>query len=229
MKTHTPRIFMLLAAWLLSFQINAQLNFQVGYGLGFVNLSETKQLLDRYKLQNPWLSSGFQDIRFLNGFVVGFRQSWTGVSAGINWKYRLANTKADGLQPATNSSYTKEVFFNLQTYSLNVEVGGERIHFGTSLDLNILYIKEKHTGSSDKLLLSRETQYGSQFYINLNFPASNSCQISLQPFYFMPWKDFGLDKLQSGLQLAPEPGSVKESFRHFGISLIINNGPQSGN
>ncbi len=229
MKTYTPRFFLLLAFYLMSYQSKAQLNLQVGYGLGFLNLPETEKLFTEYKLQNAWLNGSFQKMNCLNGFVVGVRQSWVGFSMGLNWKYRFADTKVEGTDPVSNLAYTKELFFNLQSYSLSLESGGGWFRLGTSLDYNSLYIKERHTGSNDKVAVSREHQWGSQFYININFPASTSCQISLQPYYFLPWEKFDLNGLKNDLQISAEPASRKESFSHFGISLILSNGPQWGN
>jgi hypothetical protein len=214
---------------LLAHQSKAQLNLQVGYGLGFVNLSETEKLFAAYKSQNPWLSGDFQKINYLNGFTVGLRQSWSGFAVGLNWKYRFSDTKVDGINPAGNSAFTKELFFNAQSYSFTLETGGEWFRLGTSLDYNLLYIKERHTGSSDKSAVSKEYQWGSHFYININFPASASCQISLQPYYFMPWNSFDLMELKNDLQITGEPGSNHQSLSHFGISLILSNGPQWGN
>ncbi len=215
---------------LLFFNSRAQFNLQVGYGLGLVDLSNTKQLLQDYHSQNPWITSGFQDISYLNGVMVGVRQSWSIFSLGLNWKYRFADTKAEGIEPINNSVFTKELFISLQSYSLNLETGSGWIHLGTSLDFNKLSIKERHTGVNDKISLSNESQWGSQFYININFPASSSCQISLQPYYYMPWSGFSLGSLANYLGLHdPDRTAIKEPFRYFGISLVLSNGPQSGN
>jgi hypothetical protein len=211
---------------LLLHPAKTQFNLQVGYNLGFVNLDNTQKLLQQYKLDKPWVTSDFQKINCLNGFMVGIRQGWPGFALGLNWKYRFADTKAEGIEPTANTEFVKEIFLKFQTYSLNLETGGGWLQLGTSIDLNKLSFKERHTGTDDKSLVSSEEQWGSQFYININFPTGNSSRVILQPYYFMPWNEFSLNDLNSDLNPGVEARSTLQSLSHFGISLILSNGPQ---
>ncbi len=227
MKTNTPRFFIFSCFLvLLSLNTSSQINLQVGYGLGLVDLSNAEQILQTYRKNNTSLSTDFKSINYLNTFILGCRQSWQGMSLGIAWKYRPARTDAEGFDMTLNQAFKKEIFINTYSYSLFFETGKKRIQFGTSLDYNILRIKERHTGSSEKLQLSSESQWGSQVYINYHFSTGHSNQISLQAFYFLPWSEFDLSDLQKHLQLVIDPKTQNQSFSHFGISLILSNGLQ---
>ncbi len=165
-------------------------------------MEKTEQILLAYRRSNPSLSGDFKKIRYYNTFIVGLRQSWRGVSLGLQWKYRPVQTGAEGTDLLTNQNIRKDFYFNVFSYSLGVETGGKCLQLGTSLDYNSLIIKEKMTGYSDKRKISREHQWGSQFYINYNFSTGPSNQITLQAFYFMPWSEFDLSSFQSYLQVS---------------------------
>lgn len=206
-------------------EAHSQLNLQVGYGLAIVNLDQAQNLLDKYRPNNRALSGDFAPVRSLNGFYAGIHYSGTLAGLGLAWKYQFADTGAEGIDPNNNASYSQEFFFNLQCISLTLDLGKSWISFGTSLDYNMLRIKEKHTGIDDTHEISNEGQWGSQFHMRIKFPASSTCQISLQAYYSLPWKDFSLKALHDELQ-SVEPMAPSQSLKHFGICLILSNGPQ---
>ena len=173
LKAYTPRFLSLLCSFLFSASLIAQINIQVGYGLSFMDLAENTQILQKYNASNAWLSSGFGAIKVLNGLQIGLRYTGRIGSCGFNWTYGQANTKAEGLNPSDNLEYNRTIYYKLESYNFLLETGSQWIQFGTSINLNYLSIKDKFTPNTNKTQITRQTAWGSQFYINVGL--SNGC------------------------------------------------------
>ncbi|MBK9720766.1 MAG: hypothetical protein IPO78_04005 [Saprospiraceae bacterium] len=226
MKANTPHFFILLALLFTPFVSNSQLNLQVGYGLGFTNFPIHSQITDLYKLKNPWLDQGFKELKYMNGMMAGFRYSWNSISTGLNWRFRQAKLEAKGMEPITMQDFSKTLHYNLQAFSVLLETHGGFLNLGSTIEYNLLNIKEIHTNSENKQRVLHTSVFGSQFYVNINFPASRLCRISLQPYYFLGWSPISMQTLENHLSGTQDAEVRKQSLNHFGINLILNNGPQ---
>ena len=224
LKAYTPRFLSLLCSFLFSASLIAQINIQVGYGLSFMDLAENTQILQKYNASNAWLSSGFGAIKVLNGLQIGLRYTGRIGSCGFNWTYGQANTKAEGLNPSDNLEYNRTIYYKLESYNFLLETGSQWIQFGTSINLNYLSIKDKFTPNTNKTQITRQTAWGSQFYINVGLSNGSVCRIALQPYYFLPWEQFELSPLEQALN--GSSGIQSGNFKHFGIRLLLLNGPQ---
>lgn len=226
LKAYTPRFFSLLGSFLFSVSLIAQLNIQIGYAISFLDLPENTQILQKYQDANPWITDRFTPIKVLNGLQIGLCYTGNMCSMGVNWSYGQANTSLNGLNPADNLEFNRTLYYKLESYNFFLEAGSPRIQLGASLNLNYLSIKDKYSPNTVKSLLSRQSVLGSQFHLNIGLSSGSVCRINLQPFYFLPWKTFDLSPLDKTLN-----GSATEihsNFKHFGIRLLLLNGPQRG-
>jgi len=224
LKAYTPRFLSLLCSFLFSASLIAQINIQVGYGLSFMDLAENTQILQKYNASNAWLNTGFGAVKVLNGLQIGLRYSGRMGSCGFNWTYGQANTKAEGINPSDNLEYNRRVYYKLESYNFLLETGGQWIQFGTSINLNSLSIKDKFSPNTNKTQITRQTSWGSQFHITIGLSNGSVCRIALQPYYFLPWERFDLTPFEHALKVSI---SIQFSnFKHFGIRLLLLNGPQ---
>lgn len=224
LKAYTPRFLSLVFGILFSVSLIAQLNIQVGYGLSLMDMPENTQILQKYNSSNTWISSGFSAINVLNGLQIGLRYSGNLGSCGLNWSYGQANTEADGLNPADKLEYNRTLYYKLESYNFLLETGGQWLQFGSSINLTYLSIKDKFTPNTNKTLISRQAVWGTQFHINIGLSRGSICRIVIQPYYLLPWKRLDLSPLEQTLNASS--GIQSSTFKHFGIRLMLLNGPQ---
>lgn len=224
MKANTPRFFSLLGSFLFSVSLIAQLNIQIGYAISFMDLPKNTQILQKYNTSNTWITSGFDAINVLNGLQIGLRYSGNLGSIGANWSYGQANSKANGINPSDNLEFSRTLYYKLESYNFLLETGGRWLQFGSSINLNYLSIKDKFTPNTNKTLITRQAVWGTQFHLNIGLSSGSICRIAVQPYYFLPWKRLELSPIDQTLNAST--GIQSSSFKHFGIRLMLLNGPQ---
>ncbi len=226
LKVNTPRFFLWFVLLFLRTSLWSQVNVQVGYGISSLQSDANQRIFDQFKAENPWLVSGSKDLGLLHGLDLGLRYGMSQVLTGIQWKNRLSSWTFDGVSPTTQSSFKHEFFYNLSAFSFFLEAGRSFLGFGASLDYNDFTIKERQTGFDSKIAIFSQNFWSNRFYVNLNFPAGSTAQVTLQCYYDMPWGNVDLGELGENVLHQDKPKELSDPLRHFGISLIINNGPQ---
>jgi len=189
-----------------------------------MDLPVNTQILQKYNASNTWLSSDFKAIKILNGLQIGLRYTGSYGSVGLNWSYGQAKTSTEGLNPADKLEFNRSIYYKLESYNFLLETGGNWIQLGASLNLNYLSIKDKFTPNSNKIKLSRQAVWGIQFHLNIGLSSGSVCRIALQPYYLLPWESFSLTPLEYALNASSD--SKTSNFKHFGVRLLLFNGPQ---
>jgi len=226
LKAFTPQIS-LWAIFLFScVSSQAQVNIQVGYGIAGLNPRINKDILSQYQSENPWLVSSQQDLSLMHGLDLGIRYSMGPASLGLAWKNRLSSWSFDGISPTTQSSFKHDLYYNLSAFSLFAELGRSFLGVGTSIDYNTFRIKERKTGFDSKIGLMEQCFWSNRFYVNLNFPAGSTAQVTLQCYYDLPWSEIQFMELADKVLSHDKPTTANGQLEHFGLSLIISNGPQ---
>lgn len=227
MKTFVPHFILALFCLAQPQSLTGQFNVQVGYGYGFLKPEAINEVINRHYLENDWLGNDPAKVNGFHGLYLGVKQSWTGLTLGLSWKNQMNRINMEGTSPFTQANYKRDLFYSLNTYSFFIETGGRFIGIGTSLDYSIFGIKQKTTGQDSKTSLSSESQYGNQFYVNIGFPPGNSCQFMIRLSYYLPWQKYDVKPLINNLLTSNIGLNDKADLRHFGLSLILNNGPHN--
>lgn len=225
MKTSAPHFILVLYCLAYLPSLTAQFNVQVGYGYGFLKPQAINEVINRHYQENDWLGNEPAVVNGFHGLYLGVKQSWTGLTLGLSWKNQRNKINMEGTSPFTQANYKRDLFYSLNTYSFFIETGGRFIGIGTSLDYSIFGMKQKITGQDKKTGLSSEAQYGNQFYVNIGFPPGQSCQFMIRLSYFLPWQKYDINPLINNLLSSSNGLNDHTDLRHFGIALILNNGP----
>lgn len=204
-----------------------QINIQVGYGVSMVNPEVNKTIINDYLIDNEWLSKDHIDLKVLHGIDLGLKYTWSGFALGWIWRNRRGQLGFEGISPVSNSLHKQEIFYSLNAYSLFLETNSRFFGLGASIDWNDLGVKRRYTGLDQKIGVSSQPEWGNRFYLNINFPAGNSNRITLQLSYYLTLQNYDLNPLANSLLNITNANYPKEKWNHFGISLLINNGPQN--
>ena len=125
---------------------------------------------------------------------------------------------------------TVDLFYSTAAWSLNFEFGKGLI-IGGSIDYNILSQRVKYSGDGSKdfrTFKDKQYSWGNRIFIGVHLANTSSISFSLRPFYQWHWSTTSLTNLRDEFSLASEVCQLcLEQPKMFGISLIINNGPQN--
>lgn len=216
--------FFLLFSWMLN-PLFAQFNFQIGYQFSYADFTATNGAVEYYNVANPGLTKKFDRLNSMNAICLGVRQGLGIVSVIGSWTNQIDRLHCVGPQAgSSNPAFMRELFFKNQIYSFGFESLAGKFGLGASIDLRILSIKNRDTGSDVKRTILVGSKPGSTFYTFFDIPVSPRMGLALKLSYGFPWTSFGLMKFSDFLTPGFSVGS--ESFRQMGLSLIFSNGRQ---
>lgn len=209
-----------------TFFAHAQLNMKVGLSLGVVDDAFENEIIERYNLENDWLTQELDQLRFMPGIDLGFRYRFDGVAFDLSWKNKFQNLDGEGVDPATNAEFVRDLFYTINSYSAGLDFYIKNFVFGGSIDRMTYAVKSKNTGDSDRRITVRDFTWGSHFFIGYEIETSSKLSLSLRPFVQMTWQDVNLFGVEE--ELFPETGAdvadFNTNFRQFGIMLLFYNG-----
>ncbi|NOT36742.1 MAG: hypothetical protein HOP11_05140 [Saprospiraceae bacterium] len=203
---------------------DAQFNFQVGYQYLWSEALRLNDLIAEHNLSHPEYSQKLSSLNGLHGIHLGLRYQINSVALTGSWSNDI--NKISSLASGT-SEIKNEYFFKKQFFSLGLESARGLFALGTTIDLQILNIKNRISGSDDKINQLTQNRYGSTFYSQLDFPLSERMGLLVRLFYSLPWEDFNLQDWNKQLNPQSSATNTNEKFHHIGISLIFSNGFQT--
>ncbi|MBK8954930.1 MAG: hypothetical protein IPM34_05155 [Saprospiraceae bacterium] len=212
---------------LLPVCVASQINIQVGYGISMVNPKENERLINDYLIENQWIANKGSGLKILHGLDLGLKHSWSPMALGLIWKNRAGKLEFEGLSPVSGNLFKQQLYYSLNSFSMFLETNGRYLGLGASLDWNVFNIKQRYTGLDSKIGVSSQSGLGNRFYLNLNFPATHAAQITLQISYHLPMEQFDVNPLANSILDSNSTSYSREFWKHFGIGLLISNGPQN--
>ncbi len=214
----------LLFSWMIN-PLIAQFNFQIGYQFSYADFTAINGAVDYYNVTNPGLTKKLGKLTSMNAITLGVRQGLGIVSVIGSWTNQIDRLHSVGPQAgSSNPSFNRELFFKNQIYSLGFESLSGNFGLGACIDLRLLSIKNRDTGSDFKRTILVDSKPGSTFYTFIDLPVSPRMGLVLKLSYGFPWNSIGLKKFSDFLTPVFSIGS--ESFRQMGLSLIFSNGRQ---
>lgn len=200
----------------------AQFNFQVGYQYSWSPLIQLNDLISEYNSLHPEFSRKLNTLHGFHGIKLGLRQQINSISVVGSWTNEIAKSYSliEGMNEVQD-----EYFYKKQRISLGLESAKGIFSLGTTIDLQLLSIKNRITGSEDKTDLLDQSRFGNTIYGQLDFPLSQRMGLLIRLSYQFPWEEYNLEFIQKHFKTSNN--STKEKFNQFGISLIFSNGFQT--
>ncbi len=205
---------------------NAQVNVLVGYGFSVMQSASNNHIVEAYYKENDWLGTSPAALHMMHGLQLGLRHSWGWASVGLHWQNQLSKLTMEGISPVLQANYKRELYYSMNSGVCFLETGSRFLTIGAALDYTSLNIKQRYTGLDNKISVLTDGVFGNQYYLSFNFPTGSNAQVSLKLSYYKPWEAFDLKPLASNLLNSNSSIETKDRFTHFGVSLIIYNGPQ---
>ena len=202
----------------------AQLNFKVGYGLGFVDAPVNDAIIALHNASQDGYSVPFEPLNMLHGFEMAFRQRYNNVSLETGWKIQRNMLKAEG-EDAGGSVYENQITYNMQAISAGFYQHFGQLSFGGTIDYNWLRMKwvfaqpELDDQLKDKL-------FSSDFSFRYTFRTQGVVALSFQPFVRVHWGHYDISALDNAINEHTSTEPLLENFYSYGITLVMYNGRQ---
>lgn len=205
--------------------LSAQLNIKVGYGLGYSPAKISNQITTDHDARMPWLEESLGEMHLLNDMQFGLRYRVGQVGIEASFVNKFKTYRSNGIDPATEQSFFRDLFFRYSSISLGFENYLGKFGYGASLDANWARFRMEVTGREDRFIVTNPFAWGSHFHLSYNIDSGDLLTISIKPYLQIPWTKFDLYELEQELNpVAAEPGGFKEDFLNFGIMLVFYNG-----
>lgn len=202
---------------------HAQLNFGVGYSLGYLHPSEDRTITKTYNNDRPWLDDGLEPINVIQGFNLNLRYRFDFVAFEIGWRNKFRNKNANGTNPADNSSFSRELSYKYLSYYLGIENFISDFSYGASIEVENLGIRTEVSGLDGTLDLINEYGFGTNLFVAYNLDAGNSLTFSIRPYVHIPLQTYNIAPLAAELN-GDTVSELSENYLNFGIMLVFYNG-----
>ena len=222
-------IAIVMATALLHSTATAQWNAIAGYDVMGAGIDQFNGLLNAINDKQAAPEKLAKPINLLHGFIAGVRYNHP--LGAVELLYRRSLTRRRGEMYEFELVNVDEIDFSYRAaaWSLNFEFGKGLI-VGGSIDYNILAQRVKYDGAgSDRFRSFKDKQYswGNRIFIGIHISNTDQISFTLRPFYQWHWSKTNLNDFRNHLMLGEDICEVcLEQPKSFGISLIINNGPQ---
>lgn len=210
----------------INIELFGQFNFQVGYDLAGIQCAHLNNVLQQYQDQKTWMTDPIGRAKVLNGIQAGIRYQKGDLAVLGTWRNKLARIKGEGIDPISNTSTSKELFYKLQSFMFGIETRNYWLGVGASIDYTLLGMKDRTSGDNSKIRVLNDHSWGSHFMLNFNMPTNGNLGICFQLYYATQWRFFDIKPLADHLNIAILPSNTQEKIDQFGVSIIFNNGPQ---
>jgi hypothetical protein len=210
---------------------HAQINFKAAYRLVVTDPTTFNIIIKEHNQtieEDPIFkySKEFPDLKIMNGFDLGFRYKVPGVSFELGWGNRRRQLRADGKR-LNGSSYENKITTTINTVSAGIFPTFGPVSFGGTIDYNYLKIKTEFEQPGLGASLKDNT-WSSKLSISYNFKSSGAIGVTIRPYIDIFWSEYDITEFSEDINpTSPAPESpLKETFKSWGISFIIYNGPQ---
>jgi len=207
--------------------IFAQLNIKVGYGISYVNAEVDNQIIKRYNEQFSFLDNPMQEVRFLNGFLVGLRYRIDNFAIEANFENKFNTLESTGIDPISNHNFNRDLLFKYTSYSIGLESYlTEYIGLGVSIDWDHLRYRSE-TQNADRYNVLKDNGFSSEVHLSLNLQGNDVITLSIQPYVQIPWTKMFIAELEN--EINPDVAAVIDTnysadYMNYGVKFIFYNG-----
>ena len=205
----------------------AQWNAIAGYDISNADAGAVNQLLhafnDQYEHTKP-----FTDIRVLHGFTAGFRYQYRLGAFELVYNRRFTRRIGDVFQidslPANGTN--ADFFYEIRTFSYTAEFG-RGVTVGGSIDYNEYLTELKYDLPKYRDFKIKQYTLGSHLFVGTHVANRHNLSFSVRAYYQFNWDNLTTRNLREKLELVnDEPETYEYNPGTFGLTIIINNGPQ---
>lgn len=213
------RLFLLVVFFgLLSLPGLAQVNLKTGYNISLISTQELDPVIETFNNVRGY-SSGFQSLDWLHGFQAGIRYKANEHGIELYYQGAYQTLKAEG--DLAGESFTDKLRFAVHAIGFGYQASNSVFGAGTNLQYQLYktkFIPEEGVGT----FKDTQSMWALKFYLMLILNGNNSVDLSLQPFYVLPFGSYDLDPLARFA--GTESHSNSDRWKRFGISVVFYNG-----
>ena len=223
---HNYRTYFLFSLFLIlgTIQSNAQFNFGVGYSLGYLNPETDQSIINTFNDDRPWLEDKIEPIQFIQGLHLSLRYRLDFVAFDFTWRNKFRSKKANGIDPATDLSFKRNLTHRFISYSIGIENFIGDFSYGGSIDVENFGVRTEVTGIDKDFTIFKKTGLGSHFFVCYNLDAGNTLDFSIRPYVHIPWQRYNISSVDTELNGSSNPLNLEDNYLNFGIMFIFYNG-----
>lgn len=208
------------------FASKAQVNFGVGYSLGYLNPDNDQKIFRDFNRNTPWLESELDPIHLIQGLHLSLRYRLDFVAIDFSWRNRFRSRRATGIDPATNASFKRVLTHRYISYSLGLESFAGPFSYGGSIDLENFGIRTEVTGVDGDFTIFSKYGFGNHFFISYTLDAGDNLGFSIRPYLHIPWQKYDIAPLAEEVNGDISTNKLEDSYLNFGIMFVFFNGRQ---
>jgi hypothetical protein len=218
-------LFILLGIF-LSTSLSAQFNIKVGYQYGLTKPTTHNKIIDQINANNSSFDNynEMESIKSFHGVNFGTRYRVGYVGLNLDWTPKFQVIEFDGINPTTDVSEFRKLYYRFDSYSLGVEFFIKKFSFGASYDWNKMRVRSENTVRTDRHVIFNTKSTSSNFFVSLNVYGNENLTIALQPYVQIPWTNFDFTNLENDLNTGVNLDNYEDGFMTYGLRLIFQNG-----
>ena len=215
----------IVAFFLFSNPINAQLNITTGYELNYQLANDFNDIIKEFNTQNDFLDENLDELRIMHGLQLGLQYEIEDFLAfTLGWKYRFKNSESSGIDPNTSEEVRRDLFIRQNVISVGFENKFGLVGYGATFDYNRTRFRQEKNNSNNKEDISSGQNFSSTFFLSFTSSPSNQTKLSVRPYIQVPWSKLNLDQLNMELNESSGTEKIEDGFLSFGLMLIFLNG-----
>jgi len=197
---------------------NAQVNLKTGYNFSILSIPGVDQIVASYNETQPY-SSPFKKLSWLHGLEAGLRYKADLHAVELTYQAAYQTLKATG--KPSGQEYTDKMKFAIHSLGIGYQVS-DRV-FGAGTDIQYQFYKVKFTpGQNENVFRNDQNMLALKFYFMLVLKGDKGVDMSIQPYYILPFESYDLSPTAQYLQV--ELAETQDRWRRFGLSLLFYNG-----
>lgn len=211
------RVLVLFLWFFLAYNMQAQVNFKVGYSYFRPNFTELNKAYSIFNANNPTLVEGFGKTTAISSLDLGLRMKLADfLGIEIGGKYGQS-----GINRATFVSSNEKWSTRYNEFNGGLVFYYNAISFGSSINRSNLSITRNEPATKKYPSIDKSSYWSSTFFIAFEADSGKS-SVSIRPFYQRAFNTIGIPR--SGERLTSQSFSNELDPSGFGISFIIFNG-----
>lgn len=209
----------------LTIEVNAQINFKIGYNYTYAPFSVNNEVLAQYNASISRIEQSFKPLHSFHGIHLGFRYKAAPMAIEFSWEHGTKDLQAIGY--ITNDEvFTKKLYYSTNQYSLGLENYFGAFGYGATIGKQKFKIKTDISNTDVKRGIVNQSEYVSKFYLIYTIHEGNAISLVVKPYVQIPWQGYDIQALQTELLPSSTDIVPKEDSFQYGLTLLFYNGRQ---